>query len=152
MLGQPRLEEQAAPVAGGLGQPRCLDIHLVDEMLHVVVGLGDGGRTEGVGLDQVGTRCQVLFVDFLDDLRLGQHQQFVVALHVVREVGESRSAVFRLAQLVALDHRTHGAIEDQDAPCKLLAKGGEDLGFWKGHGAMASCAPQARRRLRSIQP
>jgi hypothetical protein len=66
-------------------------------------------------------------------VRLGQHQQVVVALEVALVVAELvmaagaaavrfYAAIFVLAQLVALDHGTHGAVEDQDALLQLLAE------------------------------
>ena len=64
-------------------------------------------------------------MDLADDLRLRQHQQVVVALQVVRVVGEALAAIVGLVEPVALDHRAHGAVEDQDA---LLEQGGELVG------------------------
>lgn len=51
--------------------------------------LGDGGTGEGVGAQKVGTGLQVLPVDLLDDLRLGERQHVVVALHQLVVVGEA---------------------------------------------------------------
>src|SRR3546814_8237831 len=45
-------------------------------------------------------------------------QQFVVALQVFAVVGEALAAEIGLAQLVALDHGSHGAIQDQYALAK----------------------------------
>ncbi len=44
-----------------------------------------------------------------------RHEQIVVALDVAGPVGEPLAPVGRLVQLVALDHRAHGAVEDEDA-------------------------------------
>ena len=84
------------------------------EVLEAGTDLVVVGRA-GVGLDNVGACRQVLLVDFLDHVRLREHQQFVVAFYVVREIGEARAAILRLAQVVALDHGTHRAIENRDA-------------------------------------
>ena len=54
-------------------------------------------------------------VDVLDDLRLGEVQQVVVALQVAGPVLEALAAKSRFVQMVALDHGAHGAIEDDDA-------------------------------------
>ena len=94
---------------------RRLDVQLIDQILHVVIRHGDRGRIEGVGLDDVGAGSEILFVDFADDLRLGQRQQIVVALHIVGEVFEALAAIRRLVQIVVLDHRAHRAVENQDA-------------------------------------
>ena len=58
-------------VAGLAGQPGRLDVHLVGEVLHAVVGLGDPLRAEGVGLDEVGAGLEVLPVDRRGSRRAG---------------------------------------------------------------------------------
>ena len=53
-----------------------------------------------------------------DHLGLGQHEQVVVALQIVRMVAEParrRAAKVGLAELLSLDHRAHRAVEDEDA-------------------------------------
>jgi hypothetical protein len=61
-------------------------------------------------------------VDAADDVRPGEHQQVVVALEIMRVIGEARAAVIGFLQPVALDHRAHGAVEDEQA---LLEQGRE---------------------------
>ena len=61
-------------------------------------------------------------MDRADDIGLRQHQQIVVAFQVVRVRRELGPAIVGFTELVALDHRTHRAVEDQDA---LLEQGGE---------------------------
>ena len=51
----------------------------------------------------------------LDHVRPRQHQQVVVALEVARVAGEPLAAEVGLPEPAALDHRAHGAVEDQDA-------------------------------------
>jgi hypothetical protein len=51
-------------------------------------------------------------MDAADDAGLGQHQQVVVALEVVRVILEAFAAVVGLLQAVALDHGAHRAVED----------------------------------------
>ena len=46
--------------AGLAGEPRALAVQLVGEPLHAVVGLGDRGRGEGVGLDDVGAGAEIV--------------------------------------------------------------------------------------------
>ena len=106
----------------------------------MVVVLGDAGGAEGVGLDQVGAGRQVALVDFLDHLRLGQGQQFVVALdeQLARaaagrggEIGEAAvraAAVGRFVQFVLLDDGAHRAVEDHDAARQDFAQQGFDRG------------------------
>ncbi len=115
--------DEARPVGGlgGLGvghfagQARALDVQLVDQFFHTVVGLGHLGGVEGVGLEDVGAGVQVGLLDGLDDVRAAEQQQVVVALHVARPVCEALAAVVLFLQLVALDHGAHAAVEDQDA-------------------------------------
>ena len=47
---------------------------------------------------------------------LGEGEQVVVAGELVVVIGVERAAEVRLAQLVALDHGAHGAIQQQHAP------------------------------------
>jgi hypothetical protein len=61
-----------------------------------------------------------------NNVRLGQYQQVVVAFHIDRMIRESLAlttiiamhncaAIVFLGQFVTLDHRTHRAIQNQDA-------------------------------------
>ena len=88
-VGRPeRAGHEAPPAVLGLGaaagaahQPRAVGGSARRPApAHAVVGLGDGGRGEGVGLDDVGAGDGVAVVDLLDRLRLGQDQEVVVAL------------------------------------------------------------------------
>ena len=97
------------------GEPGGSDIQLMCDGFKPIIGLGDGLRVEGVGLDDVGAGLQIGVVDLADDVRLGQHKQIVVALQIVAMVLEARAPIARLVQLIALDHGAHGAVEDQDA-------------------------------------
>src|SRR5262245_66244320 len=54
-------------------------------------------------------------MDRADDGRTGEHEQIVVALEVLRMAGEARAAEALLVQALPLDHRPHGAVENQDA-------------------------------------
>ncbi len=101
-------------------------VQFVHQMHQIVVLHRHRRGVEGAGLEDVRARFQVLAMDAADDVRLGQQQQVVAALHVhmvVREVAtlagvvavQLGTAVVRLGQFVALDHGAHGAVEDQDA-------------------------------------
>ena len=81
-------------LVGGRARELCGgQVHLVGQLLHAVVGQGDALRVEGVGLDDVGAGLQVLLVDLLDDRRLRQHQQVVVALDVTLPIREALAAI-----------------------------------------------------------
>ena len=106
-------------VAGGAAQFRRLAVQLRHQRFHPIVGLGDGGRVEGVGGHQIRACLGVGVVDVLDGLRLGQHQQVVVAAQVARPVGEALATELLLGEAVPLDHRAHRAVEHED----LLPRG-----------------------------
>jgi hypothetical protein len=113
-------------------------------MRHLVIALRHAGRAEGVGFDHVGAGSEIFLVNLADHVWLRQRQQLVVALQeqlatarlrkglmfaaaatcAVREsmlagaaleVLEALAAIILLGQLVLLDHRPHGAIQNQDA-------------------------------------
>jgi len=100
-------------------------VHLDGQVGHVVVRLGHGGSAEGVGFDHVRTGGQVGLVDVGDHVRACQAQQLVVAFDVFGEVfetvaltaraGVAFATVLGLAQLEALDHGAHGAVQNGDA-------------------------------------
>ena len=105
------------PLGGdfAFAMPRPFDVQLVGHVLEQVVGLRDGGAAERVGLDDVGAGGQVLPVDLADHVGPRQDQQVVVALEILRVILEALAAEVRFRQLVALDHRAHRAVEDEDA-------------------------------------
>ncbi len=104
--GAERADDPAGPVRGLggdrvarlAGQPGGREVHLVGEVLHAVVGLGDQLGAEGVGLDEVGAGLEVLGVDRADHVGLGQAQQVGVAAHVLAPVGEALAAEVVLAR------------------------------------------------------
>ena len=89
-------------------------------MRHVVIVLRDRGGTKGIGLDQVGTRSKILLVNLLNNVRLRQCQQLIVAFDEDvfaghREISETLTAIVFFAELVALDHGAHCTIKNQYA-------------------------------------
>ena len=110
------------------GDARALDVHLVDVRLEAVVALGDGGRAERVGLDEVGAGGEVGVVDAGHDVGLRQHQDVGVALQVVAVIGEAGAAVVGIREAVPLHHRPHRAIEDEDAAGEERVERGADIG------------------------
>ena len=107
-------------IAGGARDFRRRHVHLVGEIFHVVIGLRDALRAKGVRFNDVRTGGQILLVNFLDHLRLRQHQQLVVALDVVDVCGKTLATIFGFAQLVALDHGTHRTVEYGDATLEQI--------------------------------
>ena len=106
-------------------EPRRRHVQLVDERLEAVVGLRDGGAVERARLDDVGAGLEVRVVDAADDVGPRQHEQVVVALQVARVGGEPLAAEVGLGEAVALHHRAHRAVEDEDA---VAEDGVEDVG------------------------
>ena len=102
-------------------------VDLVGQRLHAVVGERDALGIEGVGADDIGAGRQIAVVDLGDRLGPGQHEQIVVALHGLAVAGKARPAEGRLVELVALDHRAHGAVDDEDALLRGRLQRGDAL-------------------------
>ncbi|SKX11954.1 Uncharacterised protein [Mycobacteroides abscessus subsp. massiliense] len=73
----------------------------------------------------------------LDDVRLRQSEQIVIADEVARPVGEPYAAVSGLVGPVALDRRTHRAVDHQDPLFKSSGQRvravGSDIRLQIGH-------------------
>ena len=128
-------------------EPRGGDVDVVDVRLEPVVRLRDGVAVERVGLDDVRAGLEVLAVDAADDVGPRQHEHVGVALEVVRMIGEPRAAIVGLAQRVALDHRAHRAVQNQDA---LRAAGCRALELWSLSVPSAGFRPRADQHRERI--
>jgi hypothetical protein len=84
-------------------------------MLAAIIGHGDAGGAEGVGLDHVRARLQIGVVDRADDIGPGDREQVVIALLVLRQI--ETAAIIGFLELVALDRGAIAAVEDEDAFC-----------------------------------
>ena len=82
-------------------QPRALDVELVREVGHAVVGLRDAGRGERVGRDDVGAGAEIGEMDVAHRVRLAEDQQIVVAAHLAVPGVEARAAIALLVELSA---------------------------------------------------
>lgn len=69
---------------GLAGEGGCCVVDVVREVLHVVVGEGDGLSVECVGLNDVCAGLQVLEVYVLNDVWLGEREEVVVPFEVGR--------------------------------------------------------------------
>ena len=76
---------------------------------------GNRGGVEGVGLNDVGARIKISGMNLLDDRRLGQHQQIIIAFEIAWPILETHAPEVFLLQVIALDHGAHRAIQNQDA-------------------------------------
>jgi hypothetical protein len=119
-----------AGVGGLAGDLRGGEVQLRHEFLHAVVGHGDGRGAEGVRLDDVRAGGDVLAVDLPDDFRLRDAKQVVVALHVAGPVCKLLAAIVGLLQFIALHHRAHRSVENEDAVGK---QGADFAGDRVGH-------------------
>jgi len=77
-----------------------------------------------------GAGVEVLAMNLLHDLRIGQAEDVVRALEIARMRGETRTAIAGFIEPVALDHRAHRAVEDEDAAVEQFAKFGGTVGLW----------------------
>jgi hypothetical protein len=134
-----------------LRDARRSDVHLVDDVLQVVVGLGDARRGEGVGLDDVRARREVGVVDAADHLGPREREQVAVALEIRRVLREAVAAEVRLPQAMALDHRAHGPVEDEDSLREQLAEGDFEGASHRGSsgGSTAAQGPENAGRSAS---
>jgi len=74
-------------------------------------------------------------MDLADDLRLGELEQLEVALEMFRRMGrEARSSVLFLGEFVALHHRSHRPVEQNDA---LAEESLERMNSFGVHGEAA---------------
>ncbi len=88
-----RRRAAARGVRGLAREARPREVQLVHDALEPVVGLRDRGRVEGVGLEDVRARLEVLGVDRADEIGAGEGQQVVVAAQVARVAVEALAAV-----------------------------------------------------------
>ncbi len=103
-------------LVGGLARdPGRRAVDLADRVLDPVVGHGQPGGGEGVGLDDVGAGAQVGAVDLADHVRARQAEEVVVAEQGGGVGAEMVAAEVVLGEGVPLDHGAHGAVKDEDA-------------------------------------
>lgn len=132
------------------GELRRLEVDLVDQVLHAVVRLSDGGAREGVGLADVRTRGEVAMVDIADGVGLGDDEHVVVALDVAVVVLEPVTPEVRLRELVLLDGGAHGTVDDHNALGHGLVKVLVHLG--SVHGDCARHHPRSRQPVSATTP
>ena len=111
-------DKNPAILAGVRRLPRQLgrrEIQVGHDFFHPVIGLGNRGAVESVGLDEVRAGGDVVRMDAADDVRLGENEQVVVAFDIARPILEALPAISRFIQLVPLDHGAHRTIQINDA-------------------------------------
>jgi hypothetical protein len=120
-------------IGGTARDARRRDVEVIDQRLGAVVGLRNRLAVERVRFDQVGAGLEVRAVDLLDEVGAREHQEVVVAAQLLRMGREPVTPEVLFLQAVGLDHRPHGAVQDEDAPLERGAELG-DAGMAIGHG------------------
>ncbi len=100
-------------------------VELVHRVFCPIVALRDHLGVERIGLEQVGTGLEVAAVDLGDDVGPRDGQEIIVATQILGMRAEPLPAEILLLQRVRLDHRAHGAVEDEDALRERVAKLGK---------------------------
>ncbi len=93
---------------------RARHVEFVNVVFEAVIERGNSIRVEGIGLDDVRAGFQVLPLDGLHDARLRDVQHVEVSAQVARMIHKLRAAKRRFLQLLRLDHRAHGAVQNDD--------------------------------------
>src|SRR6185369_3942968 len=105
------------------GALRTCKSQLISERFHAVIGQRDELTVESVRLHDVRARFEIAPVNLLDDLRLSEIEQLVVALEILAlPIAKAFAAKLLLTQLVLLDGCTHRAVDDDDAFAKQGGK------------------------------
>ena len=87
----------------------------MDVVLQPVFGLRNGIGVERVGFDDVRAGFEILAMDILDDLRMSDIQDVVIEPQFFGMGGEFLAPVVGLAEIVTLDHRADGAVQNHNA-------------------------------------
>ena len=74
-------------------------------------------------------------MDPADDLGLGQREQVVVTLQVLRVVGEALAAEVGLVEVLLLEHRAHRPVEDDDPLAEQVRQAREARGSGERRGS-----------------
>ena len=101
-------------MSNGTRKARAFAVQFDSEAAHVVVGLGDDGRAEGVCLEHVGAGSEVGTVDVANDIGSGEDEEVVVAPHILVPAGEALAPEGGLIEAQLLDLGRHRPIEDED--------------------------------------
>ena len=97
--------------------PGTFAIELVDQLLHAVIGLGDGSARKRVRLDDIRSSQKVAQVDVAHRIGLCENEQVIVAFDVLPPILETVSAKVGLGKAGPLQFRSHGTVKHQDSLC-----------------------------------
>jgi hypothetical protein len=105
-----------------LVEGRILAAAPLARVLHEELALGDAGRAEGVGLDDVGAGLEKTPVDVAEHLGLRHREDVAVVEQVLGRVLEAVAAGVALLHPVGADGRSHRPVDDDDALAKQLGE------------------------------
>ena len=101
------------PVGFLTGEAGRSKVHLAHGSFRVILRLGDALCAEGVGLNNISPGLQILAVYLPDNIGAGECQQVIVALEQRRGFTPPLPTEIILRELLGLDHRAHGSVQDQ---------------------------------------
>ena len=136
-------------ITGLTRQGRRSQIQFVGQMFEAVIRLRALRGIESIGFNQIGAGLKILPVDAGNHLRTGNRQEVVVAFQVffataavvmamVRGMQdivtflEAIAPVIGFLQTEGLDHRAHGAVQNQDALGQGVFKRGDTRRVFPG--------------------
>ena len=96
-------------------EPGAFEVQFIGDLRHAVVGLGDAGRGESVGRNDVGAGAVIGEMNRAHRVGPREIEEIVVAAHLAVPGIEAGAAITLLVEPERLDHRPHGAVEDENA-------------------------------------
>ena len=94
---------------------RRRQVDVKHQAFHAVIGLGDAGGVKRIGFNNVCARRKILALYARNHIGLREHQNVVIAFDVLWPVLKTLATEIFLRQVVALNHRAHTAVQQQDA-------------------------------------
>ncbi len=101
------------------------DIQLMNVIFEAVIERGDPIRVERVGLNDIRARFEILPLNRLHYARLRNIQHVEVSPQVARVLQKLRAAKRRFFKLLRLDHRPHGAVQNDDPLLEEILQSGD---------------------------
>ena len=105
---------------------RARDVEFVDVIFEAVIQRGNRVRVERVGLDDVGAGFEILRVESpARSCGCVMFSTSKLPAQVVRVLRELRAAKRRFVQLLRLEHRAHGAVQNDDPLLQEILQRGD---------------------------
>ena len=102
-------------IAGLARQLGAFQIQLIGQMLHVIIGLRNGGGRKCIGLNNITARREIGRVNVANNIRLGQRQQIIISRNISVIIGETITAIGRFIQLMTLNHCAHCTVKHKNS-------------------------------------